>query len=65
MGNHSGSSDALGGFAPAVVASPIVMTTHYLHLVGVIVMRPRPPTGDWWHKRGHHIMGKRISTEPK
>jgi hypothetical protein len=50
---------ALGGFAPAARASPVAIVLYYLF--GHYRIVPRPPTGDWWHKRGEIMTPERVS----
>jgi len=50
---------ALGGFASAARESPVAIVLYYLGGYDRIV--PRPPTGDWWHKRGEIMTPQRVS----
>jgi hypothetical protein len=53
-------SNALGGFCPRHWGIPIAMTMYYLLPNSDYRTAPRPPTGDWWCKRGHYFIKKKV-----
>jgi hypothetical protein len=53
-------SNAFGGFCPRHWDIPIAMTMYYLLPNSDYRNAPRPPTGDWWRKRGHYFIKKKV-----